>query len=123
MTITRVSHFNMELCTSPSSSTLPNIRVPRKYIPWTKSPLHPNARKVPNDTSKRTELHVHNSVIDLDEQHLRGGDSEIPVFRKHREASSLELYYDLYFVANLTTFTAYHDIENLESGFQASLVC
>lgn len=42
-------------------------------------------------------------------------DPDTPIFRKHHESSTLELFYDLFIVANLTTFTANHKIENLDS--------
>lgn len=35
-----------------------------------------------------------------------------PHFRAHHEASSIELFYDLFFVANLATFTTNHPIDN-----------
>ncbi|KAI9663931.1 MAG: hypothetical protein M1821_007422 [Bathelium mastoideum] len=33
-----------------------------------------------------------------------------PAFQRHAEATSTELFYDLFFVANLTTFTSVHEI-------------
>ncbi|KAI9694927.1 MAG: hypothetical protein M1822_000544 [Bathelium mastoideum] len=41
-----------------------------------------------------------------------------PAFQRHAEATSTELFYDLFFVANLTTFTSVHEIntkQQLES--------
>ncbi|TVY43268.1 hypothetical protein LSUB1_G000922 [Lachnellula subtilissima] len=35
---------------------------------------------------------------------------ETPEFQRHEEATSIELFYDLFFVANLTTFTSLHEI-------------
>lgn len=35
---------------------------------------------------------------------------DIPKFKKHDEASSIQLFYDLFFVANLSTWTTNHDI-------------
>jgi low temperature requirement protein LtrA len=35
---------------------------------------------------------------------------EFKSFHVRHEASMLELFFDLFFVANLATFTAYHDI-------------
>ncbi|TVY37374.1 hypothetical protein LOCC1_G005633 [Lachnellula occidentalis] len=35
---------------------------------------------------------------------------ETPEFRRHEEATSIELFYDLFFVANLTTFTSQYEI-------------
>ncbi|KAI9689684.1 MAG: hypothetical protein M1820_010084 [Bogoriella megaspora] len=35
-----------------------------------------------------------------------------PAFKRHSEATSTELFYDLFFVANLTTFTSSHEIND-----------
>lgn len=37
---------------------------------------------------------------------------DIPVFRPKEEASTIELFYDLFFVANLTSFTNVHAISD-----------
>lgn len=41
--------------------------------------------------------------------------SSTPAFRQREEASSIELFYDLFFVANLTSFTTVHAIDDAES--------
>lgn len=38
---------------------------------------------------------------------------ETPSFKRYEEATNLELFYDLFFVANLTTFTDVHDINEV----------
>jgi hypothetical protein len=45
------------------------------------------------------------------EQH----DPSMPKFEHHHEAQPVELFYDLFFVANLTTFTANHNINTIQS--------
>jgi len=40
---------------------------------------------------------------------------EFKSFHVRHEASMIELFFDLFFVANLATFTAYHDITTSES--------
>jgi hypothetical protein len=35
-----------------------------------------------------------------------------PEFHRHAEATSIELFYDLFFVANLTTFTNVHEVND-----------
>jgi hypothetical protein len=45
----------------------------------------------------------------LDDQYLR----ETPEFKRYEEATNIELFYDLFFVANLTTFTDAHDINEV----------
>ncbi|MCJ1474324.1 hypothetical protein MMC13_002982 [Lambiella insularis] len=39
-------------------------------------------------------------------------DPEVPVLKRAHEASTIQLFYDLFFVANLTTFTAAHEIDD-----------
>jgi hypothetical protein len=39
----------------------------------------------------------------------------IPIFQKHDEASSIQLFYDLFFVANLSSCTLNHKIDSLET--------
>lgn len=36
----------------------------------------------------------------------------MPIFREREEAHSIELFYDLFFVANLTSFTGVHSIDD-----------
>jgi hypothetical protein len=45
----------------------------------------------------------------LDDAHMR----ETPEFKRYEEATNIELFYDLFFVANLTTFTDAHDINDV----------
>ncbi|KAK4167042.1 bacterial low temperature requirement A protein-domain-containing protein [Cladorrhinum sp. PSN259] len=48
---------------------------------------------------------------------LQGVDKENLVFSPRHEASTLELFFDLFFVANLATFTTYHGITDHSSLF------
>lgn len=48
------------------------------------------------------------------ESPLTGADQENLVFSQRHEANSVELFFDLFFVANLATFTAYHSISDLD---------
>ncbi|PGH16359.1 hypothetical protein AJ80_05209 [Polytolypa hystricis UAMH7299] len=41
--------------------------------------------------------------------------SGVPRLYRHRDATPIELFFDLFFVANLSTFTATHEINNLEA--------
>jgi len=43
------------------------------------------------------------------------GMHETPQFERHEEATTIELFYDLFFVANLTTFTSLHEINEAAS--------
>ena len=38
--------------------------------------------------------------------------SELPAFERHEESTAIELFYDLFFVANLTTFSNIHEINS-----------
>ena len=40
-----------------------------------------------------------------------------PVLKRAHESSTIQLFYDLFFVANLTTFTAVHEIDDSDSKF------
>jgi hypothetical protein len=42
-------------------------------------------------------------------------DGTIPVFKKHNEASSIQLFYDLFFVANLSICTTNHPVKDSAS--------
>ncbi|CZR62602.1 uncharacterized protein PAC_12499 [Phialocephala subalpina] len=46
-----------------------------------------------------------------DDSHMR----ETPEFKRYEEATNIELFYDLFFVANLTTFTDVHDINDISA--------
>ncbi|KAI4193378.1 MAG: hypothetical protein LQ350_008348 [Teloschistes chrysophthalmus] len=46
---------------------------------------------------------------------VREDRSSTPAFRQREEASSIELFYDLFFVANLTSFTTVHAIDDAET--------
>lgn len=39
-------------------------------------------------------------------------EHDAPAFREREEASSIELFYDLFFVANLSSFTSAHPIDD-----------
>lgn len=46
---------------------------------------------------------------------------DVPVFRPKEEASTIELFYDLFFVANLTSFTNVHPIADKKGMLVMSL--
>ena len=45
-----------------------------------------------------------------------------PAFREKEEASTIELFYDLFFVANLTSFTTIHAIDDRTSKSSLSIL-
>jgi low temperature requirement protein LtrA len=67
--------------------------------------MHSNADKHLN------RLHKTTPAI---ESPLTGADQENLVFSQRHEANLVELFFDLFFVANLATFTAYHSISDLD---------
>jgi hypothetical protein len=49
-------------------------------------------------------------------------DPEEPVLKRAHEASTIQLFYDLFFVANLTTFTGVHEIDDADSKYFIVLI-
>jgi hypothetical protein len=45
-----------------------------------------------------------------------------PQFQHYEETSNIQLFFDLFFVANLTTFTNRHEINSVESRLLYSLL-
>ncbi|KAK4154788.1 bacterial low temperature requirement A protein-domain-containing protein [Chaetomidium leptoderma] len=64
----------------------------------------------------RTKRRLH-TIVPWIQNPLQGVDKERLVFAPRHEASTLELFFDLFFVANLATFTAYHYIVDHSSLF------
>jgi hypothetical protein len=44
---------------------------------------------------------------------------EIPQFQHYEETSNIQLFFDLFFVANLTSFTNIHEVNSLDSKYHA----
>lgn len=109
----------MEISNGSASSTK---ELSYNYIPWLRSPANERRHRTQTDASQSKLPPLQSRIVDGDEEAFQGAEAGIPTFRKHHEASSLELYYDLYFIANLTTFAAHHDIENLESTVYCTYV-
>lgn len=79
----------------------------RSHIPWVSSPLeeddHPEVTQDgPNAGSNSATPSRTNGPSD--------GKPKLPPFKHRHEASTIELFYDLFFVANLATFTNNHEI-------------
>jgi hypothetical protein len=104
------------------SSACSSKELSPNYIPWLRSPADDRQRRTQTDTSQSRLPPLQSRIVDGDEIDSQRAGAGMPIFRKHHEASSLELYYDLYFIANLTTFAAHHDIENLESTVYCTYV-
>ncbi|KAI8934573.1 hypothetical protein NX059_008271 [Plenodomus lindquistii] len=68
--------------------------------------FHGHKRDVENE-KHLARLHKTTPLI---ESPLAGADHDNLVFCQRHEANTVELFFDLFFVANLATFTAYHSI-------------
>src|SRR5437868_4180536 len=88
----------------------------RKHAPWISSPLDLNAKKAlsVDDPYRASEMKAGERVQEFGETPRHRSDSELPVFKRHNEYSTIELFYDLFFVANLATFTANHEIVDVD---------
>lgn len=60
---------------------------------------------------RKPELRAGNSYSSSQSGPVDKSDS-LPKFVKHEESTNIELFYDLFFVANLTTFSSVHDINS-----------
>ena len=102
---------------SRSPSYTPEVVSLRSHVPWIASPLelekdhassgHHSLHEQPKNASG--QLHT------VDSGHHFLHDSDSPHFRHRHESSTIELFYDLFFVANLATFTANHEIVDAHS--------
>lgn len=84
-----------------------------------KSPPPPNSALSPTgltslSSSAHKDKHFHR-VVPFAENPCVGADYEHAVFSQRHEANPDELCFDLFFVANLATFTAYHTIDDYTS--------
>ena len=88
--------------------------VSRRHIPWTASPLDKRAMSASGQEGLREEAksNMNERVLQFNEGVGRPQVDDVPVFKPHREASTIELFYDLFFVANLTVFTKNHEINS-----------
>jgi hypothetical protein len=62
-------------------------------------------------SAEATESNGQKSMNEADDALL----SELPAFERHEESTAIELFYDLFFVANLTTFSNIHEINDTKT--------
>jgi low temperature requirement protein LtrA len=74
----------------------------------------PNQPPHRHEEKRKRRIHT---IVPWIQNPLQGVDKEHLVFAQRHEASTLELFFDLFFVANLATFTAYHYIIDHSSLF------
>ena len=106
----KLSHI---LSRQPTSNS-PNRR---KHTPWIASPLdHTFVTKSESGYSALSaevaQSTTHSAIRSQLPSH---DDPDLPPFKHHHESSTVELFYDLFFVANLATFTANHEIVDANS--------
>lgn len=102
----------MKLSSIMSHSKSSESRTVRKHTPWIASPL----RSRDEELISRHGEHEHSmsnaedSVLEHDGRRLHRHDSDIRIFKETHESNVAELFYDLFFVADLTIFTANNHI-------------
>lgn len=67
-----------------------------------------------HEADKERHLRRLHKTTPIIESPLVGADANSLVFSQRHEANSVELFFDLFFVANLATFTAYHSITDTD---------
>lgn len=82
---------------------------PKHHIPFIASPLDPKATAWINHKHESGNLTLKRrpTIAQFEADRVSGG-----IFRKQHEASTLELFFDLFFVANLAIFTTNHQHES-----------
>ena len=96
-----------------------------KYLPFFASPLEEHSEHKNGHASH--EPHFPENFESSPEKgqikhETRPAHARELTFREREEASSIELFYDLFFVANLSSFTGTHDIDSATSTFDTSLI-
>jgi low temperature requirement protein LtrA len=71
-------------------------------LPLLRSPIVPGKNRSPASTFRREP-----TAPDLEDFGYRDGPAsgEVPEFERHQEATAIEVFYDLFFAANLTVFS------------------
>lgn len=91
----------------------------RKHVPWIASPLDLAAvsKNSPGESTPLSQREEHAKTDRALQYHLNQRHSSVgdPPFRRHHESDTVELFYDLFFVANLATFTSNHEIVDADT--------
>ncbi|KAF3050833.1 hypothetical protein E8E11_007312 [Didymella keratinophila] len=77
-----------------------------------------NASNSDADLEQQHKTAAHAQAVDTPQPNFGSMDCSLhenPAFRRHAEATTAELFYDLFFVANLTTFTSMLEINDRHS--------
>ena len=92
------------------TSTGPRFRKP---TPWITSPLTEPAANAHGHAGQTSAGTSASDLIAGQGVERRG--QEVPRFQQRHESSTIELFYDLFFVANLTSFNNNHEIVDAKS--------
>jgi hypothetical protein len=97
--------------------------ISRKHVPWTASPLDKRAMSSSGreGSPQEDKVNVDDRVVQFNKPNGHHQISDIPIFKPHRESSTIELFYDLFFVANLTVFTKNHEVKSTKG--ESSQAC
>lgn len=89
----------------------------RKHTPWISSPLTESAHEHSGQLLAETSPTESNS-----DQGIGRRRQEVPRFQQRHESSTIELFYDLFFVANLSSFSNNHEIVDKKSKLLSLLL-
>lgn len=103
-----------QLFSRPESSGSLTVR---KHTPWIASPLQEidNPLTERNSRPEADEPPRPNDVLAFNATQAGERGFQVPAFKHNQESTTVELFYDLFFVANLATFTANHEIVDVKS--------
>src|ERR1700733_4824328 len=99
--------------------------VSRKHVPWTASPLDKRAMSTSGREGlpQENKVNVDDRVVQFDKPNGHHRIDDVPIFKPHRESSTIELFYDLFFVANLTVFTKNHEVKSAKGESSPGVYC
>jgi hypothetical protein len=99
------------------------------YLPLLANPINEDVLEVVSGNSSDLEkTNTHTSTFDSsnDTTTLAGNGrtsrGNIIIYKQHTEASTIELFYDLFFVANLAYFTAMHQHTDAECTYHYQFI-
>ena len=97
----------------------------RTYLPLLANPINEDVLEVVlGNSSDLEKTNTHTSTLDNSNYTTtfagngRTSRGNIIIYKQHTEASTIELFYDLFFVANLAYFTAMHQHTDAECTYQ-----
>ena len=77
------------------------------FVPWQLIIFQGSGKENPSDDD-HPQVEAHDATL-----------FDNPQFQHYEETSNIQLFFDLFFVANLTSFTNVHEVNSLSSMFQS----